>query len=281
MLFQIRIQCRVPVRRKRASPVHGLFTVHLGRHVVIQDFRRLTTRNELELTIERSTARPDSRHHFGPPFNLALIFTRSRHTPQTAYRLESAEHIGFIPLDRFNFIQGLRKRFIASLRIENLRKRFPRNRSYTSNSLRFVFRNRIEHREREFRKLGIRHFARVIFRFFIHTRHANRIREICRKIESRKSRLINDTNLLILIEHAHFKHSNRSRINRNMNDRSHRFIGLHGRIDRRSCTRCSKEHTRRKPCKAQKRSRYFFHFHKRNNNKMVCRRGCIFSKLYS
>ena len=207
MLFQVRIQSRIPVRRERTRPVHCLFTVHLGRHVVVQDFRRLAARNKLEFTVKWSTACPDSRHHFGPPFNFALIITCSRHSPQTTYRLESAENIRFIPLDRLNFIQSLCKGIIARLRIENFRKRFPRNRSYTGNSLRFVFRNRVEHRERVFSKFCICHFARVIFRLFIHTRHANRIRKIRCKIESRKSWLLDDTHLLIKIKHTHFKDS--------------------------------------------------------------------------
>ena len=250
MLFQVRIQSRVPIRRKRTGPVHCLFIVHLGRHVVVQDFERFTTRNDLELTVERSTASPNGRHDFGPPFNLSLIFARSRHTPQTAYRLESAEHFRFIPLDRLDFIQGFCKSIITSLRVKDLRKRFPRNRGYTGNRGRLIIRNRVEHREREFLKLCICHLARVIFRLFIHARHADRVCKVRRKIKSGKRRLFDDADLLIPVEHAHFEDGHRSRINRDVNRRSS-VISLHGRIDRRSSTGCRKEHARRKPCETQ------------------------------
>ena len=81
MLFQISIQSRIPIRRKRPRPVHGLFAIHFGSQVVIQDLSRFATRSKLQLTIERSPICPHSGHNLDPPFHLSLIFSRSRNAP--------------------------------------------------------------------------------------------------------------------------------------------------------------------------------------------------------
>ena len=272
MLFQIRIQSRIPVRRKRSRPVHSLFAIHFGGQVVIQDLCRFSARDNFEFTVERSPVCPNRRHDLDPPFHLPLIISLSGNAPQASHSLECAENFGFIPLHSFNFIQRFCELFITGLRIKNLRKRFPGDWRYTGNTIRFVFRNRIQHRERVIRKFCIRHLACIIFRLFVHTRHTNRIRKIRCEIKGRKRRLFDDTHLLVKIKHAQFKNRHRSRISRRQirrRDRFHLARSLNRRFLGRRSTRCNAKHACDKPRKAQKRNRDIFHFHKKNYNKCL------------
>ena len=196
MLFQIGIERRVPIRRKRARPVHGVIRIHFRRQVIIEHLGGLPMRCKLQLSVEHAASRPRSRRNFGPPLHGTIAH---RHAPEAAHRLESAEHIGFIPLDGLNRIEDLRKRIITRLRVENLRKRFPRQRLAARNNRGFGFRNRLEHRERIFGQFRTSHHTLVIFRLFILARKANRIIVIGGKIKRCKRRLVDHAHLLVRI----------------------------------------------------------------------------------
>ena len=206
MRFQVGIERRVPVRRKRPRPVHGVIGIHLGGQVVVEYFTRLAVRNKLQLSIERRSPRPRRRHHLRPPFDGAITH---RDTPEAAYALESPKHLGFAPLDRLHRTEYLSKRIVTRLRIEYLGKRFPGHRLAARNNGGFRFRKRIQHRERVFWQLRLRHLARIVLGLFVLASKADRVIVIRGKIKRRQRRLANNTHLPVGIHDLHLEHGRR------------------------------------------------------------------------
>ena len=212
MLFQVGIERRVPVRRKRPCPVHGIFSIHLGGLIVVENFGSLAMRNQLQLSIECGSPCPRRRHHLGPPLHRSIAH---RHSPQSAHALEGSEYLRFVPLDRLHGIQYLRKRIVSRLRIEYLGKRLPGQRLTARNNCGLVFRKRIEHRERIVRELHVGHRTRIVLGLFILTGDADGISEIGGKIKRGKSRFLDNANFPVLIDNLHLEHDNRSVHGRN------------------------------------------------------------------
>ena len=207
MRFQIRIQRRVPIRRKRTRPVHGVVGTHFGREVVIQDFRRLARRRKLQLAVERLAGGPRGRCYLDPPFDGTV---GQWDAPEFRYRLERTEHFGLVPLDGFDRIEQDSQGIVTGLGVKDFGERLPRERRAARNSGGFVFRKRFEHRERVIRKLCRGVLSRIVFRFFVFPRQANRVRGIGGKVKGGKRRFCNHAHLLVGTRKLCFEQRRRS-----------------------------------------------------------------------